>query len=255
MATLEPLWAWGTAIAQLHKPMKKSRFNTGMMGVAIAMALSLSSCIPQPKPAQPAPEAATPSQSPATPGEQAANSAVDENQSAAGASAPPPKATPSSPKPPILAVKPPASEVVPADAKSAAATITDTPLPLTVQSYSSDELFAAGSGGCGMSLWRAEGQYNDSLVLFNGIGEGPQLLMKLDSQFVTFERIEGSGEEFYGQFAQQRFRNLAGSVEVVTEVQLGAEGEIESVAIDGGRVVVTRDGVSQEIAVKGDAGC
>ena len=228
--------------------------------MAIATTLTLSGCTTQPKVTQPRPDPAKQGLSQSISSEATAVPTSEAGKAEAGAGVPqtsPEKATPtaSPPKPATLAVKPPASEVVPDNAKSAAATLTDTPLPPTVQSYSSDELFAAGSGGCGMSLWRAEGNYNDSSVLFSGIGEGPQLLMKLDGKFNTFERMEGSGEQFYGQFAQQRFRNLAGNIEVETEVKLGAEGEIESVAIDEGRVVVTRDGVSQEIAVKGDAGC
>lgn len=154
-----------------------------------------------------------------------------------------------------LNVQPPASEVVPAEARAAAANLAQAPLALELQPYSRDELFATGSGGCGMSLWRAESDVDRGAVLFSGIGEGPQLLMKINGRFVAFERIEGSGEEFYGQFAEQRFRNLNGDIEVVTQVTLGQKGEIESVAIDGGTVTLTQNGVSQEIAVKGDAGC
>lgn len=236
-----------TIAALIQKPMKQSFFNAGIAGVA-AIALTLASCAIQAEQAEttPASEAAVPELAPAIPAEQTeAKATAPTSQSEAAAAKP----TPS------FVATPPASEVVPSDAKEAAATLTDAPLPTVVQSYSGDELFAAGGGGCGMSLWRADSSYNDGSILFSGIGEGPQLLMKLENKFVTFERMEGSGKEFYGQFAQQRFRNLNGDIEVMTEVELGATGEIESVEIDKGRVVVTRNGASQEITVKGDAGC
>lgn len=240
--------------------MKKSLCKTGIMGLAIATALGLSSlgsCARQPELTQTTTPASEESQGPASSASTSSGEPSSKpSDNATAASASPAKTTPVvSQAPPTMAVKPPASEVVPADAKSAAATLTDAPLPLMVQSYSGDELFAVGGGGCGMSLWLAEGTYSDSSILFSGMGAGPQLWMKLDGQWATFERIEGSGTQFYGQFAQQRFRNLSGDIEVMTETELGADGEIESVAIDRGRVVVTQDGVSQEIAVKGDAGC
>ncbi len=224
--------------------MKTSRFKAGVTVVAIAATLNLSGCILRAD----QPEGMSATADPAA--------AVLNNDAEPSVAAPVVATeTPAPESPKVLEVQPPASEVVPDDAKAAATTLTDAPLPVEVQSYSGDELFAAGGGGCGMSLWRSEGSYSDSSVLFSGIGEGPQLLMKLNGKFVTFERMEGNGQEFYGQFAQQRFRNLNGDIEVATEVELGAKGEIESVEIEQGRVVVTRNGVDQEIAVKGDAGC
>lgn len=229
--------------------MKTSRFKAGVTVVAIAATLTLSGCVLSSDQPEDVPASAEPTEAVSNDGVEGAST-----ESVAATDKPVQETVePEAPK--ELAVQPPASEVVPDDAKAAATTLTDAPLPVVVQPYSGDELFAAGGGGCGMSLWRAEGSYQDSSVLFSGFGEGPQLLMKLDGKFVAFERIEGSGKEFYGQFAQQRFRDLAGNIEVTTDVELGAEGEIESVAIDKGRVVITQDEVSQEIAVKGDAGC
>ena len=266
MSIIAALRPYGTVAALIHKPMKRSLFNAGMTGVvAIALSFNLVSCSRPTKSAETTltPQAAVPEQTQATPTalatpEAAASAASQPAEVAEAAPVGQPETQPASQpakSAPSLVAPPPAFEVVPSEAKEAAATLTDVPLPPVVQPYSSDELFAAGSGGCGMSLWRAEGSYSDGSILFSGIGEGPQLLMKLDGKFVTLERIEGNGEEFYGQFAQQRFRNLNGDIEVMTEVKLGAEGEIESVEIDSGRVVVTRNKVSQEIAVKGDAGC
>lgn len=246
---------------------KGSMAKAGVLWVAIAATLSFSGCAPSadsagdlPTPAQPT-ETASNSETeaatePVTAPETTAQNATEPETTEAATTKPEttkPETTESETT--KLEVQPPPFEVVSDDAKAAASTLTNDPLPIEVQAYSGDELFAAGGGGCGMSLWRADGNYADGSVLFNGIGDGPQLLMKLNGKFVTFERMDGSGEEFYGQFAQQRFRNLNGDIEVTTAVELGAEGEIESVEIDQGLVVVTRNGVSQEIAVKGDAGC
>ena len=223
--------------------MKTSLFKAGVL-VAIAAMLTLGGCVLSSDEAQDVPTNAEPTEAVLN----NAEPAIAEPEVATEAAA-------KTDKPKAFEVQPPTSEVVPDDAKAAASTLSNAPLPMEVQPYSTDELFAAGSGGCGMSLWRAEGSYGNDSVLFSGMGEGPQLLMKLNGEFVTFERMEGSGPEFYGQFAQQRFRNLNGDIEVTTEVELGAKGDIESVEIDQGKVVLSRNGVTQEIAVKGDAGC
>lgn len=249
----------------IHSPAKAAGVSASV--VAIAAMLNLSGCSPRldsAEPASNAPDPSTPSLKNST---SSLKNEADPPETSAVAS------TPAASQPPDSAnlqtsqaqqasssadefnVQPPASEIVPAQAKAAATTLLDPPLPLQVQPYSVDELFAAGGGGCGMSLWRAEGSFEDDSVLFSGLGEGAQLLIKLNGEFMPFERIEGNGETFYGQFAQQRFRNLAGDIEVTTEVELGAKGEIESVEIERGQVVLTQKGVSQEIAVKGDAGC
>lgn len=226
--------------------------KAGVLWVAIAATLTFSGCAPSADSAGDLPTPAEPTETALSSGTEAVTEPVIAPDSASQNTTKPETTESETTE---LEVQPPAFEVVSDDAKAAASTLSNDPLPLEVQPYSGDELFAAGGGGCGMSLWRADGSYADGSVLFNGIGDGPQLLMKLNGKFVTFERMDGSGEEFYGQFAQQRFRNLNGDIEVTTAVELGAEGEIESVEIAQGLVVVTRNGVSQEIAVKGDAGC
>jgi hypothetical protein len=238
--------------------MKKSLLNAGgnvgvkvgIGGWAIALGFTLLACSRSPEQAAPAP---APFEKVA-PGATASVSPKAEPVE----DAPAPKAAPkaSGGEKPQIKVQPPASEVVPPEAQAAAAGLGKTPLALQLQPYGSDELFAVGGGGCGMSLWQADSSDRKSVLLFSGMGEGPQLLIKLEGEFVALERIEGEGEEFYGQFTQQRFRNLNGDLEVVTQVKLGKAGEIESVAIAAGTVTLTKNGAaSQAIAVKGDAGC
>ena len=117
-----------------------------------------------------------------------------------------------------------------------------------------DELFDAGSGGCGMSLWPAGSKPQEGLMFFNGIDSG-SMLMKINGQFVNFEKESGVGEEFYGQHLQQTFSNADLDLIVETDVVLGELGEIESVEISSGTVSLISGESREEIAVVGDAGC
>ena len=117
-----------------------------------------------------------------------------------------------------------------------------------------DELFEAGSGGCGMSLWPAGSKPQEGLMFFNGIDPGT-MLMKINGEFVNFERESGAGEEFYGQQLQQTFSNAELDLIVETDVALGVLGEIESVEISSGTLSLVSGESREEIAVVGDAGC
>ncbi|GAB4478627.1 MAG: hypothetical protein OHK0037_40660 [Elainellaceae cyanobacterium] len=108
--------------------------------------------------------------------------------------------------------------------------------------------------GCGMALWKpdrtAQGQY----VFFNGIEDG-SMRMLIDDELVEFSRVDGSGQDFYGQQTTQTFRSADGMITASVTVALGEQGEIESVAIANGTIRVERDGATVEIPVVGDAGC
>ena len=122
-----------------------------------------------------------------------------------------------------------------------------------IESFTTDELFEAGGGGCGMSLW-SEASEVRSFLLFNGVDDD-SMLMKIDGEFVKFRRTDFAGEAFYGQYPSQTFLSEDGTIRVEVNIKQGAAGEIESVAISEGRLRLERDGNKVEFAVAGDAGC
>ncbi|WP_156119876.1 hypothetical protein [Leptolyngbya sp. KIOST-1] len=127
-----------------------------------------------------------------------------------------------------------------------------------VESFTVDELFAQGGGGCGMTLWeRTGGPPEGGFVFFNGLpqpsGDG-FTLMKLDGEFVRFRRTEATGPEFYGQQTSQTFVSQDDTLQLQVETTLGEPGEIESVAVEG-TLQLEQNGDTLEIPVEGDAGC
>lgn len=108
--------------------------------------------------------------------------------------------------------------------------------------------------GCGMTLWNPDRATRDQYVFFNGIEDG-SMRMLIDGELVEFSRVDGSGQDFYGQQTTQTFRSADGMITASVTVTLGEQGEIESVAIADGMIQVERDGATVEIPVVGDAGC
>lgn len=108
--------------------------------------------------------------------------------------------------------------------------------------------------GCGMALWKPDRADREQYVFFNGIDDG-SMRMLIDGELVEFSRVDGSGQDFYGQKTTQTFRSADGAITVSVTVTLGQQGEIESVAIADGTIQVERDGATAEVAVVGDAGC
>lgn len=119
--------------------------------------------------------------------------------------------------------------------------------------FTRDELFDAGSGGCGMTLLPVNAE-QDQYLLFNGVESG-SMKMKVNGAFVSFEKEDGEGQEFYGQQLKQTFSHAELDLIVETDVVLGEPGEIESVEISGGTVSLVSGNSREEIAVLGDAGC
>ena len=116
--------------------------------------------------------------------------------------------------------------------------------------------------GCGMSLWapgtdpRADGIY-----LFNGI-EPPDgstegtMRMKIDGSIVKFQRTEGEGDEYYGQFNRQTFESLAGDLSAEVGTEVTAEGpDPEVMSVEGTITIVGSDGQETTVEAIGDAGC
>lgn len=108
--------------------------------------------------------------------------------------------------------------------------------------------------GCGMALWKADRTSREQYVFFNGIEDG-SMRMLIDGNLVAFSRVDGSGQDFYGQKTTQMFRSTDGTITATVTVTLGAEGEIESVGIADGTIQVERNGAMVEVPVVGDAGC
>ena len=126
--------------------------------------------------------------------------------------------------------------------------------PPKVDSFTLDELFEQGAGGCGMSLLKPGAPPGEGFLFSHGMDEEPAL-MKIDGAWVWFQRTAASGERFYGQMTSQTFSNDDGSLIVETEVILGEEGEIESVDFSEAVLRLIYDGQTIEIAVEGGAGC
>ena len=119
--------------------------------------------------------------------------------------------------------------------------------------FTIDELFDAGSGGCGMTLLPVDAEPG-KFLLFNGI-EPNSMKMIVNGSWMTFDKEAGEGEEFYGQHLKQTFSNADLDLIVETEVVLGEPGEIESVEISSGTVTLVSGESREEIPVNGDAGC
>ena len=124
---------------------------------------------------------------------------------------------------------------------------------VSVDGFTTDELFAAGSGGCGMTLWTTNAGMDD-YIFFNGLPE-EDMWMKLDGRMTKFQRTAASGDEFYGQTNFQSFVSLDGTTEVEVTVTVGTEKGYEAVNIEQGTLRLNdANGVVEKVVV-GDAGC
>ncbi|ELS02472.1 hypothetical protein Xen7305DRAFT_00021860 [Xenococcus sp. PCC 7305] len=128
-------------------------------------------------------------------------------------------------------------------------------LPIKVGTFTSDELFDAGGGGCGMTLWESKTDVQQAgFLFFHGIEDGAAFMV-FDENLTTLSRTTAEGQEFYGQKTEQTFVTDDQAITVQVKVNLGAEGEIESVGIPNGLITVTTQGKTKEFFVMGDAGC
>ena len=128
-------------------------------------------------------------------------------------------------------------------------------LPIEVGTFTMDELFEAGGGGCGMTLWQAANNVpQEGLLFFHGIEDDPAFMV-FDNQMTTLSRKVGEGKDFYGNKTEQKFVSQDQAITVQVNVNLGNKGEIESINIPSGEIIVTTQGKIKEFAVMGDAGC
>ena len=68
-------------------------------------------------------------------------------------------------------------------------------------------------------------------------------------------RTVAEGKDFYGQKTEQTFVTGDQAIAIRVNVNLGTEGEIESVNIPSGTITVTTQGKTKEFSIMGDAGC
>lgn len=122
---------------------------------------------------------------------------------------------------------------------------------VSVDNFSTDEIFAVGSGGCGMTLWSTT---TGDFIFFNGIAES-DMWMKLDGEMTQFRRTDASGPEFYGQAGSQSFVSLDGRYEVDVTATAGSDKGYEAVHIDSGTLNLKAGGETTQFDVEGDAGC
>lgn len=128
-------------------------------------------------------------------------------------------------------------------------------LPIEVGTFTTDELFDAGGGGCGMSLWKAKTNFQQAgFLFFHGLEDSPAFMV-FDGKMTNLSKTAFKGENFYGQHTEQVFMTEDNKISVEVNVILGAEGEIESVSIPSGTITVTTEDKTQEFSVVGDAGC
>ncbi|GAB1543489.1 hypothetical protein NUACC21_61640 [Scytonema sp. NUACC21] len=108
--------------------------------------------------------------------------------------------------------------------------------------------------GCGMTLWNPSRSNKNQFLFFNGLNN-TSMEMKINGKITKFNRVKASGQKFYGQQTFQSFRERNGKIIVDVAVKLGAKGEIETVAIKQGTLVVKQNGQEVKLPVVGDAGC
>ncbi|HEY9640760.1 MAG TPA: hypothetical protein V6C57_09765, partial [Coleofasciculaceae cyanobacterium] len=134
-------------------------------------------------------------------------------------------------------------------------TQTANPSPLDVPTLQVGELSLSqlSNRGCGMTLWRKD-QRGDRFLLFNGL-QPNAMSMLINGKLVQFDRIQSSGQAFYGQTTSQIFRSQDGTTTAQVNVSLGKLGEIESVAVKAGFIRVIKGNQEITIPVVGDAGC
>lgn len=123
-----------------------------------------------------------------------------------------------------------------------------------VDTFTSDELVAANSGGCGMSLQAKSAKGTQDYLFFNGISPD-SMLMKINGKMTRFSIVAAEGNDFYGQKNFQTFISEDKKIEVRVAVTQGKVGEIESIDINTGVILVKTEDSFQELAVIGGAGC
>ncbi|MEM9447968.1 MAG: hypothetical protein AAGA75_05485 [Cyanobacteria bacterium P01_E01_bin.6] len=135
------------------------------------------------------------------------------------------------------------------------AAIVNAPFPVEVSTFTIDQLFDAGSGGCGMSLWEPEtNAWDDGILFFHGL-ENDDAFMSLNGDLTQLSKTEASGDEFYGQQTSQTFMTDDGAIAVSVNAVIGTPGEIESVSIPNATIIIETQGQTQEISAIGNAGC
>ncbi len=124
---------------------------------------------------------------------------------------------------------------------------------ISIDTFTVDELFTVGGGGCGMTLWSVDSP--GDFIFFNGL-PGDSMWMKLNGDMTAFRRTAASGPELFGQSATQTFMSNDRSIEVNVTANVGTERGYESINIEQGQLTLKEaSGNTIEVAVAGDAGC
>ena len=104
-------------------------------------------------------------------------------------------------------------------------------LPIEVGTFTTDELFDAGGGGCGMTLWKSDIEATQNeFLFFHGIEDAKAFII-FDNKITNLSRTVTEGQDFYGQKTAQTFATDDKKITVDVEVNLGKKGKIESVSI------------------------
>ncbi|MGD1862603.1 MAG: SH3 domain-containing protein [Leptolyngbyaceae cyanobacterium] len=122
----------------------------------------------------------------------------------------------------------------------------------SIEAFTTDELFAMGSGGCGMTLWPVDAP--GDFIFFNGLPD-TSMWMKIDGTMTEFRRTDASGPGFYGQLASQTFVSNNGAIEVRVRANAGTEEGYESINVEQGELILEDAGGETQVTVVGDAGC
>ncbi len=99
----------------------------------------------------------------------------------------------------------------------------------------------------------------DGVYLFNGLqspgSSKATMRMKVDGRIMTFQRTEGKGEEYYGQFNQQTFTSPDGSLTVKVNLEVTPKPALEPWSVKGTITVINANGQETSVEAIGDAGC
>ena len=140
-----------------------------------------------------------------------------------------------------------------------ATTETTSPEPSTEQIAIQVEEFtidAVIGQGCSMALMRSDRIPEDrTYIFFNPMQPENMMQMKINGEMQTFERTQGVGLEFYGQFESQTFVNKNTETSVQVDVRQTDSTQMDEGFGVEGTLRVSQGNQENTLNVKGSAGC
>jgi hypothetical protein len=127
------------------------------------------------------------------------------------------------------------------------------PVALQVDEFTIDEVTGAG---CSMTLMRSDRIPEDrTYIFFNPMQPENTMQMRINGEMRIFERTQGVGNEFYGQFESQTFINEETETTVQVDVRKAAVNQMDEGFEVEGTLRVGWRSQEETLNVKGGAGC